>query len=180
LAIKLSTPAIIVIAIVAIVIFYFFPILFYVAVLVGVIYVIGYFSRKKCPSCGVRGTIAAAGTEVVKTEKAFGLVTRMETSTTKKRDNRGRMVNENATSQRQERVPVVRTTLRTTYKCGRCGYSYATESVSEKEDFSRAEEPSKEKTVIVQKEVVKVPCKYCGTLNEVTQRTCSNCGAAIR
>ena len=39
---------------------------------------------------------------------------------------------------------------------------------------------TKQETIIVQKEVVKVSCKYCGVLNEVTQRTCSNCGAAVR
>ena len=51
--------------------------------------------------------------------------------------------------------------------------------VTQQEDFSRVEEPEKQ-TVIIQKEIVKVPCKYCGVLNEATARTRSNCGAAIK
>jgi len=41
-------------------------------------------------------------------------------------------------------------------------------------------QPAKEvhvKEVI--REIVKVPCKYCGTLNEITEKKCSNCGASI-
>ena len=35
-------------------------------------------------------------------------------------------------------------------------------------------------TVIIQREVVKVPCKYCGTLNDLaTSKVCSNCGAPL-
>ena len=52
--------------------------------------------------------------------------------------------------------------------------------VTQEEDFSRVEEPSEKQTVIIQKEIVKVPCKYCGVLNEVTAGTCSNCGAAFK
>jgi hypothetical protein len=29
------------------------------------------------------------------------------------------------------------------------------------------------------REIVKIPCKYCGTLNEITEKKCSNCGASI-
>lgn len=37
------------------------------------------------------------------------------------------------------------------------------------------------RTIVVQREIVKVPCKYCGTLNEIaTAKACSNCGAAIK
>ena len=36
------------------------------------------------------------------------------------------------------------------------------------------------RTVVIRREIVKVPCKYCGTLNEIaTAKTCSNCGAAL-
>jgi predicted transcriptional regulator len=41
--------------------------------------------------------------------------------------------------------------------------------------------PIATRTIVIQREIVKVPCKYCGTLNEIaTAKTCSNCGAAIR
>lgn len=37
------------------------------------------------------------------------------------------------------------------------------------------------KTVIIQREIVRVPCKYCGTLNDIaTQRFCPNCGAPVK
>lgn len=32
----------------------------------------------------------------------------------------------------------------------------------------------------VLREVVKVPCKYCGALNEVTEKKCCSCGAPVR
>ena len=37
------------------------------------------------------------------------------------------------------------------------------------------------RTVVIQREIVKVPCKYCGALNDIaTSRKCSNCGAAVK
>jgi len=30
------------------------------------------------------------------------------------------------------------------------------------------------------REIVKVPCKYCGTLNEITKQNCHKCGAPIK
>lgn len=41
--------------------------------------------------------------------------------------------------------------------------------------------PIPTRTIVVQREVVKVPCRYCGVLNEIaTAKTCSNCGAALK
>ena len=41
-------------------------------------------------------------------------------------------------------------------------------------------ETIKEKEVI-QREIVKVPCKFCGNLNELaTTRFCPSCGAAVK
>lgn len=41
-------------------------------------------------------------------------------------------------------------------------------------------ETIKEKQVI-QREIVKVPCKFCGNLNELaTTRFCPSCGAAVK
>lgn len=35
-------------------------------------------------------------------------------------------------------------------------------------------------TQIIQREVVKIPCRFCGSLNEVTNMKCLSCGAPIR
>ena len=34
-------------------------------------------------------------------------------------------------------------------------------------------------TTVVEREVVKVRCRYCGTLNEETAKSCASCGAAL-
>jgi len=39
--------------------------------------------------------------------------------------------------------------------------------------------PATETPVLIEKEVVKLRCKYCGTLNDETARVCSSCGGAI-
>ena len=39
--------------------------------------------------------------------------------------------------------------------------------------------PSPAPTEVVEKEVVKVRCRYCGTLNDETSRICSSCGATL-
>jgi hypothetical protein len=180
LTIKLSTPVMIVIAVVVIILFILFPILFYLAVVSGIVYAVWYFGRKKCPSCGARGTISFAGTEVVKTEKAYGLVTRTDTSSAQRRDSSGQVVNESATTHRQERAPIIRTTSRSTYRCFKCGYSYGTDSVAEQEDFSRDDSPAAAQTVIIEREVAKIPCKFCGTLvDPVRDRNCPKCGAKL-
>lgn len=39
---------------------------------------------------------------------------------------------------------------------------------------------SLQQTTIIEREVVKIPCKYCGTLNDaVRSKTCSQCGAPV-
>jgi DNA-directed RNA polymerase subunit M/transcription elongation factor TFIIS len=175
---KLSPPVVLVGLAVAVLLLVFEPILFIVLLFFGVIYALWFFGRKPCPTCGARGTIGFAGTATVNTEKAYGLVNRTDTSTTQKRDNRGRVMNEQSTRQRQERVPVLRLTRRSTYRCSKCGYSTATDSVIEQEDFSRDESPATNQTVIIEREVAKVPCKYCGSLiDPVRNTTCPKCGA---
>ena len=39
--------------------------------------------------------------------------------------------------------------------------------------------PSTGEQVVIEKEVVKVRCKYCGTLNDETARVCSSCGGNL-
>lgn len=42
-------------------------------------------------------------------------------------------------------------------------------------------EKAKEREVIIkEREVVSIPCPYCGTLVSLTERKCPNCGAYIR
>jgi hypothetical protein len=37
-----------------------------------------------------------------------------------------------------------------------------------------------QQTTIIEREVIKIPCKYCGTLNDaVRSQTCSQCGAPV-
>ncbi len=140
-----------------------------------------YYTRPRCPSCGARGTTKLSGTEVIKQERAFGIITRKETVTKKKTDASGQAVNEDIVRKREERAPVLRTTTRYNYACSRCGRATFKDVVTQAEDFSRTEEPPPGQTVIIQKEIVKVPCKFCGTLNEIaTAKTCSNCGAALK
>jgi rubrerythrin len=41
-------------------------------------------------------------------------------------------------------------------------------------------QPVQKETTIIQREVVKIPCKYCGTLvDPVQDQKCPNCGAAV-
>lgn len=138
-----------------------------------------YFSTPKCPQCGRRGNYMLAGTKVLGEEHTFGIVTRKTMTTRNRRGRNGRTRYEDVTT-REERAPVIRTTTRYTYACKKCGRTTFTDKVTQQEDFSRGEESSPQQTVVVQKEIVKVPCKYCGVLNEITARTCSNCGAAIK
>ena len=179
MATRPSWPVIAILIVIALVVFYFVPILFDLALVVGVIYAVVYYGRPACPSCKARGTIAYSRSEVVKTERAYGIVTRTDTTTTRKKDSQGQMVKETSTSKRQERVPTVKTTTRSYYQCKKCGYSYGRDSVKEEEDFSREESPVKEK-VIIEREVAKVQCKYCGTLvDPVRDNTCPKCGAKL-
>jgi hypothetical protein len=39
--------------------------------------------------------------------------------------------------------------------------------------------PAGEGTTVIEREVVKIRCRYCGTLNDETSKTCSSCGAAL-
>ena len=45
------------------------------------------------------------------------------------------------------------------------------------EDMPEAPEPVQERRVI--EEVIKVRCRYCGTLNEVNSKHCTSCGAVL-
>ncbi|MGD0145830.1 MAG: hypothetical protein ABSB53_03140 [Nitrososphaerales archaeon] len=139
-----------------------------------------YYLTPKCLACGARGTTKLTGSEVIKQEKAYGIVTRKET-VTKRRTGKQGVTKEETVRKREERVPVIRKTIRLHYTCSHCRKTSFRDVARQEEDFSRSEELPPGQTVIIQKEIVKVPCKFCGTLNEIaTAKTCSNCGAALK
>lgn len=50
-----------------------------------------------------------------------------------------------------------------------------------REQQASAQEPSPQHTVIIQRDIVKVPCKFCGNLNDLaTAKFCSGCGAPVK
>lgn len=173
-----------VVVLVMVVSFYFVPALG-VLILVGLI-VAGavYYGRPKCGRCGARGTISQSGTEVVSSVPGFGIVTRTDIVTTDKRRSSG-SGKEVSQVKRQERVPTVTNTVRTYYKCSKCANTTYKDKISQVEDFSRSghdQAPTVVKeTTVIQKEVLKVPCKYCGTLlDPVRDRYCPSCGSPVK
>jgi len=156
-----------------------------VLILIGLI-VAGavYYGRSKCGRCGARGTISLGGTEVVSSVPGFGIVTRTDTITTDKHRSSGSS-NEVSQVKRQERVPTVTNTVRTYYKCSSCANTTYRDTVTQVEDFSRSGNEQTQtmvkETTVIQKEVLKVPCKYCGTLlDPVRERYCTSCGSSVK
>jgi len=143
-----------------------------------------YYGRPKCGRCGARGSILQSGTEVVSSVPGFGLVTRTDTITTDKRLSSG-SGQEVSQVKRQERVPTLTNTVRTYYKCSRCANTTYKDTVTQVEDFSRSGQEQAptvvKETTVIQKEVLKVPCKYCGTLlDPVRDRYCPSCGSPVK
>lgn len=134
----------------------------------------------KCTYCGKRGKIVFERSEIVRRESAYGLVTRTESVTKRKRGSSGSDARELTEIKRQERVPVVNTTTRYFYTCKNCQKWWYKDYTTQSEDFSRPDTPPPSPAVIVQKEVLKIPCKYCRTLvDPVLNKTCPSCGASF-
>ena len=134
-----------------------------------------YFARPKCNYCGARGQIQTTGSNVESRIPAYGIVTRTDTITKNKRRSDGTTYQEETKIKRQERV-----TTRTYYRCANCNNKWYKDTVGEVEDFSR--EPPKDpgKTLILEREIVKVPCRYCGMLvDPVRDAKCPSCGANL-
>ncbi len=139
-----------------------------------------YFRRERCGFCGARGQISQTGSEVVSREKAYGIVTRTDTITKKKTLPDRTAAPEVTRVNRQERVPTVRITTRAHYQCANCKNIWTKDIVTEAEDFSREEPQPQKETVVIQREVVKVPCKYCGMLVDLLRDSkCPSCGANL-
>lgn len=92
--------------------------------------------RTLCRGCG-QGQMRRAGREVVKEEKGYGLVTRTSRGFVRGWGQGGRPVGGWATEHWEERVPVVRRTVRLVRRCGHCGDETVKEVVEEDEDFDR-------------------------------------------
>ena len=134
-----------------------------------------YYGRERCPYCKLRGTMRPGRSEIIAQDRGFGIVTRTDTVTGRVGRERQR-----STVQRQERVPVVRTTTRVAYQCTACHQFVGSKNYySESEDFS----PPQQQTIVqreVQREVLKVPCKYCkALLDPIREKKCPNCGAVV-
>ena len=150
--------------------------------LFGLLFILGggvwvYESAPKCPSCGWPWTLKKVSTEVVGQQRGMGLVTRVETHV-------GRVGDQSTSNvvRRQERAPVVSSTVRINLVCSHCHKSAFKQFVETREDFSP---PAARPPVLVreihrevQKEVLKVPCRFCKTLvDPIRQQKCPNCGA---
>ncbi len=152
-----------------------------IVLLLGLIVAGGlYFGRPRCTYCGARGRIQTTGSHVESRLPAYGIVTRTDTITKNKRRSDGTAYEEETKINRQERVPTLRITTRTYYRCASCNNKWSKDTLSEVEDFSR--EPAKDpgKTLVLEREVVKVPCRYCGMLvDPVRDAKCPSCGANL-
>jgi hypothetical protein len=156
--------------------------------LIGILLFVGllaagayYFARPKCTYCGVRGRIQETGSSVVSKEPAYGIVTRTDTITKNRTRPDGTLYNEVTNVKRQERVPTLRITTRINYQCAACGNKWSRDGVKELEDFSREKPRDPNQPVVIQREVVKIPCRYCGMLiDPVRDAKCPSCGANLR
>jgi len=74
---------------------------------------------------------------------------------------------------------------RSYYHCAKCGQSWSSDRQEGLQALSRPSTPVSptviQKETTIQSEIVKVPCKFCGTLNIIaTDRFCAGCGAAVK
>lgn len=139
--------------------------------IIGVLLIIADQRRLKCPNCRTRGRLAPIRSELLKEQRGFGLVTRADRIQTQ----RGRQ-QENTVIRRQERVPMIRRTVRTFYKCGACSAESWVDRTTEAEDFSP---PQPEIRTVIERQVVKIPCKYCRNLISPDENRCSYCGGKL-
>ena len=154
-------------------------------VFLEIIVAIGYLTRKKCSNCGARGTIKFTGSQIVDQRQGYGIVTRRDQIRSRNRQYGRNDQVETTVVERQERVPTVTETTRSLYECSKCENRTYVDRVSNHEDFSRSvNEPTRiirnthEK--VIEREVVRVPCSYCGVLlDPVRDQFCQKCGAKV-
>jgi hypothetical protein len=139
-----------------------------------------YLSRPKCAYCGARGKIHDAGSETVNSIPAYGLVSRTDVIVKNRTRSDGTSYEEHTHVSRQERVPTLRITTRHYYQCSNCSKKWSKDSLREVEDFSREPPTDPNKTLIIEREVVKIPCRYCGMLVDPARDSkCPSCGSNL-
>ena len=153
-----------------------------------------YWKTLRCRYCNSKGRIYPARSELIGTERGFGYVTRTQiVQTVGQQGNpvqelifgQGSSYSKQQVVYTQERVPVVRSKIRTVYQCNKCLAFVGDRTFTrEVEDLSA---PQQQQTVVqreiqreVQREVLRVPCKYCKTLlDPIRERKCPNCSAVV-
>lgn len=136
---------------------------------------IWYWFGEKCPACRRGGTIREVSRQIVAQQRGFGITTRTEKHT----GYVGRQPT-STTVQRQERVPTVTSTVQVNYVCRVCRKPAYKQYVTQQEDFSPTTTAPTTFVREVHREILKVPCKYCGTLlDPVRQQHCASCGAKV-
>ena len=142
-----------------------------------------YFHREECVKCGVRGQIENMGTREVGRVQGFDIFNIRETASSRGRDSYGRQTTSRSVINRQERAPSVRITYRTFYECKNCHNRTHLDFMQVQEDFTRSgNEVTKEihNTQVIEREVLRLPCKYCRSLvDPVRNTTCPSCGARL-
>jgi len=135
------------------------------------------FSAPKCAKCGTKGKIVHVGLTIITKKRGMGIVTRTDTITKTVQLPSGGKRKETTEVKRQERAPMIRGTQRDYYRCSACNNASTRITSYERED---TEPRDTEKTVLVTKEVTKVPCKYCGNLVNLSEVSiCPNCGGRL-
>jgi hypothetical protein len=150
-----------------------------------------YSEAQKCPSCHWPWTLRESSRATIAQQRGFGIVTRVETHS-------GRVGNTPTEKvvQRQERVPVVISTIRVDYVCSHCGKASNRQFQQQAEDFGPA--PSPPAPVVrgygpVQPVTVNVNqaaaapsppqimrrCHYCNAVYPESRLKCPNCGAGF-
>jgi hypothetical protein len=134
-------------------------------------------SAPTCAKCGTKGKIVHVGLTIITKKRGMGIVTRTDTITKTVRLPSGEKRKETTEVNRQERAPMIRGTRRDYYRCSACNNAWTKIRNYEYED---TESRDTEKTVLVTKEVTKVPCKYCGNLVNLSEvGTCPKCGGRL-
>jgi hypothetical protein len=134
-------------------------------------------SSPRCKECGTKGRIVKLGMTIVTKERGMGVVTRTDTITKTVDLPSGDTRRETTEVNREERVPVVRGTMRNYYRCSACGHAWTKSVPYETEDTGPIRD---QKTVLLTKEVTKVPCKYCGNLVNLNEfNVCPRCGGRL-
>jgi predicted RNA-binding Zn-ribbon protein involved in translation (DUF1610 family) len=138
-----------------------------------------------CPKCGTVGAYQYnAHTRDSRTE---GIVRRKSTRISSGLGYGGRPSSDYSTEEREERAPVIRTTTYMKWECSACGYHENKEDivgVDEVEDFERPiYQPERIVATnrVIERERMRIPCRFCGVyVDPLANRTCPNCGAALK